>query len=167
VKTGAAGLVAAVVLTAGCGGGVHGSAAVAGGIAGNWTQTITRAELLATHAPDYLQPKNLKLDVGQYRLVLLHGRARLSKHNPISTFHASGTFTVRGDTIAFRWTNAVENDAGSPPDPFCHGGLGCDPPWRLRWSLYRGVLTLRKVPSPGPFQVPPSMWAASWHRAGA
>jgi hypothetical protein len=131
-----------------------------------WTQTLVRAQLLATHAPDYQDPKNLQLDVGHYRLVLRHGRVTLSKRNPISTFRASGTFTVHGDTIAFKWRNAVENDPGSPPDHFCRDGIGCDPPWRLRWSLYRSVLTLRKIPTET-FQVPPSIWAAGWHRTGA
>lgn len=166
MKTSVPVLLGAVALAAGCGGGAaHAPGAAAGGLAGVWTQTIVRAQLLATHAPDYLQARNLQLDVGRYRLVLLHGRARLSKRNPISTFHASGTFTVHGNTIALRWTNAVEHDAGSPPDRFCLGGVGCDPPWRLHWSLYRGVLTLRKVPTEK-FGVPPAIWAAPWRRAG-
>jgi hypothetical protein len=158
-----AALLAVLVLMAGCGGG---AAAANSRLDGVWTQTVVRAQLLATHAPDYLQPQNLKLDAGRYRLVLSHGRATLSKRNPISTFHSSGTFTVHGNTMAFRWTNAVEHDLGSPPDRFCSAGSGCDPPWRLRWSLYRGVLTFSPLSRSGStFEVPPSIRAAPWRRA--
>jgi hypothetical protein len=154
-----AALLAVLVLAAGCGGG---AAAATGRLDGVWTQTVVRAQLLATHAPDYLQPQNLKLDAGRYRLVLSRGHATLSKRNPISTYHSSGTFTVHGTTIAFRWTNSVEHDKGSPPDHYpC-----CDPPWRLRWSLYRGTLTFSPLSRSGStFEVPPAIRAAPWRRA--
>jgi hypothetical protein len=164
VRPAVAVLVGAIVLVAGCGCGVaHGNSSAGAGPAGVWTHTIVRSQLLATHSPDYLQPENLKLDVGRYRLTLSQGHGRLSKWNPISTFEASGTFTVHGDTIAFRWSHAVEHDAPNPPDPFCVHGAGCDPPWRLRWSLYRGMLTLSRVPD-STFQVPPAIWATAWQR---
>jgi hypothetical protein len=162
VKRASGGLVVAVVLAAGCGGGGGPQRTGAGaGLAGVWTHTVGRAQLLATHSPDYLDARNLQLDVGRYRLVLLRGHVTLSKRNPISTFHASGTFTVHGHTIAFRFTNAFEHDAGSRPDRSC-----CDPPWHMRWSLYRQELTLRQLPGSS-FEIPPALWATAWRHPGA
>jgi hypothetical protein len=153
-------LIGVVIAAAGCGGGAEqGTLSAGGGLSGVWTHTLVRTQLVATRAPDYLQPKNLKLDVGRYRLVLVNGHATLSKHNAISTFRASGTYTVHGDTIALAWTRAVERDYRDPPDSSC-----CDPPWRLRWSLYRGALTLQQVQHWSTFEVPPAIWAASWRR---
>ena len=164
MKTTVVALVGVIVLAAACGsGGSRTTGRAPAGLDGVWTHTLVRSQLLATHSTDYLQPQNLKLDAGRYRLTLSRGHAKLSKRNPISTFRASGAFVVQGDTIAFHWTNAVEHDAPNPPDPFCARGAGCDPPWRLHWSLYRGMLTLSRVPG-SKFQVPPAIWATAWQR---
>lgn len=114
--------------------------------------SVTRAQLLASGAYDQAPTdQDLELDVGDYRLVLDHGRVSWSHHGPTEDVHSSGVFTVRGELLTLRFT--AGHDAGDPPSIY-------------RWSIYRGVLTLRKAPGKLAKYSVPNPTFAPWHRVG-
>jgi TRAP-type C4-dicarboxylate transport system substrate-binding protein len=78
------------------------------------------------------------VDAGHYRMVLRRGRALA-----IRPWRNSGTFSVRGDTVFFRF---VDGD-----------GV-------YRWNVFRDTLTLRYIP--GRKRGAPNPTFAPWHRVG-
>jgi TRAP-type C4-dicarboxylate transport system substrate-binding protein len=78
------------------------------------------------------------VDAGHYRMVLRRGRALA-----IRPWRNSGTFSVRGDTVFFRF---VDGD-----------GV-------YRWNVFRDTLTLRDIP--GRKRGAPNPTFAPWHRVG-
>jgi TRAP-type transport system periplasmic protein len=102
-------------------------------IAGRYTATVTRAELLDNPAFEYGEdnPGNY----GKYRLELRDGRWTLI--NLSIDYTSGGTYTVDASTITLR--------------PATTGEV-----FVFRWSLYRGALTFTKVSAgPTPFVVHP------------
>jgi TRAP-type C4-dicarboxylate transport system substrate-binding protein len=105
-------------------------------IAGRYTATVTRAELLGN--PTFESGEDNPGNHGRYRLELRDGRWALINFSIHYT--SGGTFTVDADTITLR-----------PDTPDTTGEV-----FVFRWSLYRGALTLTKVsPGPTPFVVHP------------
>jgi hypothetical protein len=105
-------------------------------IAGRYTATVTRPELLAS--PTFEPGEDNVGNYGRYRLELRDGRWTLI--NLSIDYTSGGTYTVDADTITLR---------PDTPDPT--GEV-----FEYRWSLYRGALTLTQVrPSPTPFVVHP------------
>jgi TRAP-type C4-dicarboxylate transport system substrate-binding protein len=102
-------------------------------IAGRYTATVTRAELLKNPAFEYGEdnPGNY----GRYQLELRDGRWKLINFS--IDYTSGGTYTVDASTITLR--------------PATTGEV-----FVFRWSLYRGALTFTKVsPGPTPFVVHP------------
>jgi hypothetical protein len=98
---------------------------------GTWEMTASLAQAPA-------------IDAGHYRMVLRRGRVRSSFASPGSSgWHHTGIFTLRGDTIRFRY-----------PD----GEAGI-----YRWNLFRESLTLRKVAG---VAEAPNPTFAPWTRVG-
>ena len=86
-----------------------------------------------------------EIDAGHYRMVLRRGRVRSSFTSPGSSgWRTTGTFSVRGDEIRFRYA-----DGG--------GAI-------YRWNLFRGTLTFRKAPG---VAEPANPTFAPWARVGA
>jgi TRAP-type C4-dicarboxylate transport system substrate-binding protein len=108
---------------------------------GSWEMTASLAQVMAaTHVPR----ADAEIDVGRYRMVLKRGRVSASVLYSESTSHNKGVFTVRGDTVEFRF-------------PDGEGGI-------YRWNVYRGALTLRYVP--GNKKGAPNPTFAPWRRVG-
>lgn len=91
---------------------------------GTWEMTASRA-------------RAGELDAGRYRMILSRGRVVA-----IAPFPDTGTFTIRGDTVVFR---------------FADGEFGV-----YRWNVYRDSLTLSYIP--GAEEGPPNPTYAPWHR---
>jgi TRAP-type C4-dicarboxylate transport system substrate-binding protein len=81
-----------------------------------------------------------EIDAGRYRMILRRGRLRA-----IRPWKNTGTFTVRGDIVAFRSSD---------------GEYGV-----YRWNLFRDTLTLHYVP--GREEGAPNPTFAPWHRVGS
>ena len=116
---------------------------------GAWQMSVTRGDLIGNAAYDAGHPtaEDLRLDQGVYRLVLHRGHAWSSIRRNALDQHETGSFTVRGGTVQFHWSNG--NDAGETHT--------------YRWSIYRGLLTFRRAPAGYPF-APPNPLFAPWHR---
>jgi TRAP-type C4-dicarboxylate transport system substrate-binding protein len=95
-------------------------------IAGRYTATVTRAELLA--APTFTPGEDNIGNHGSYRLELRDGRWTVTNFSANGS--AGGTYTVDAKSLTLR-------------------PAGTGEVWAFRWSLYRGALTLTMV-SPGP-----------------
>ncbi len=113
---------------------------------GRWEMSVRHGDLVGNPAYGHHTPtaEDLRLDEGRYRLVLRDGRVTWSLLGPATQSYSTGVFAVRGGTIVFRMTGG--HDAG-------------DPPWTYRWSIYRDVLTLRRVG-----ESIPNPAFAPWHR---
>jgi TRAP-type transport system periplasmic protein len=121
---------AALVIPGGCSGSAPGPAPGNGSPAGGtkttqvtpldgvWEVSYTRAEYVAAHPdPSEVAPENY----GSFTLTLRRGDySSGAQRGP----QASGTYVVRGDTIAFHQGQAI---------------------WRYRWSVYRQTLTFKKL----------------------
>lgn len=123
---------------------------------GAWEMSVGRGDLLGNPAYKVLSdsavhptPEDLRLDVGDYRLVLHSGHAWFGHRSSAEVAHETGVYTVRGAIVQFRWLNG--NDAGETHT--------------YRWSIYRGLLTFRRPPA-GYQSGPPNPIFAPWHHVG-
>lgn len=93
---------------------------------GVWEVTYTRAEYAAAHPdPSEMVPENY----GSFTLTLHRGSFSFTRPGARPGPQTSGTYAVRGDTIAFYQGPAV---------------------WRYKWSVYRQALTFKKLGGQAP-----------------
>ena len=122
---------------------------------GVWELSVARGQLIGNPAykalPEAGHPndEDLRLDVGDYRLVLRHGRAWFGHRSAAEKVHETGVFSVRGGVVQFHWKNG--NDMGETHT--------------YEWSVYRGLLTFSRPPA-GYRSGPPNPMFAPWHRVG-
>ena len=129
-------------------------AAKAGILDGVYQFTSTPADLRAAGAqPSEVIPENY----GAYTIVVDRGRFALAQQNTQACTWEYGTITVKGGTLQL----LIINGGGLAPT----GALAKPGElWTYRWSLYRDVLTLRRVT--GAVSPTPTM-ARAWRRVSA
>jgi len=128
--------------------------AKAGLLDGVYQFTSTPADLRAAGAqPSEVIPENY----GAYTIVVDRGRFALAQQNTQACTWEYGTITVKGGTLQL----LIINGGGLAPT----GALAKPGElWTYRWSLYRDVLTLRRVT--GAVSPTPTM-ARAWRRVSA
>jgi TRAP-type C4-dicarboxylate transport system substrate-binding protein len=82
---------------------------------------------------------------GEFTLTFDHGRVTLTQRNDVTSGSTSGTYTINGKAITLRFTE----------------GANAGETFAARWSLYRDVLTFKRLGElPTPYLVKP------WRRVG-
>jgi len=106
---------------------------------GTWTASFTKAELAATPQVDASEVNDENW--GDFSMTFANGRVSYTQRNPVADSGASGTFTVKDDSVTM-----VYDQGSNAGETFV-----------LRWSVYKNTLTLRRDDSlgvgPTPFLV--------------
>ena len=85
---------------------------------------------------------------GDFTLTFDHGRVTFTQQNDVASSSTSGTYTINGKAITFRFTE----------------GVNASETFAAHWNLYRDVLTFKRDDSLG--ELPTSYLVKPWRRAG-
>jgi TRAP-type C4-dicarboxylate transport system substrate-binding protein len=113
-------------------------------IDGVWTTSFTKDELVSS---PFLYDGGEVNDGnwGDFELTMDRGRVRFTQHNALESYATTGTFSVDGDVVTYRYEtggNALET-------------------FTMRWSLFQGTLSFQRDGiTPTPYLVKP------WTKAG-
>jgi TRAP-type C4-dicarboxylate transport system substrate-binding protein len=115
-------------------------------LVGSWQANVTRHRYFAAHP---LPLEEDKLNWGPQTLQLKpDGRFSYINQRFPTKLAGFGVYDVNGQELDFHAAGSSEQGGGET--------------WRMRWNLYRGVLTLRRV---GSGRSPTALIATAWHSA--
>ena len=80
---------------------------------------------------------------GDFTLTFDHGRVTFTQQNDVASSSTSGTYTINGKAITFRFTE----------------GVNASETFAAHWSLYRDVLTFKRLG-----ELPTSYLVKPWRR---
>jgi hypothetical protein len=98
---------------------------------GTWTTSFTKAELTAAPLMDKGEINDENW--GDITMTFGNGRVSYSQKNSLASSGASGTFTVKDDTVTMAYDQ----------------GTNIGETFAFRWSVYKNTLTLRRDESIG------------------
>ena len=106
-------------------------------LVGTWTTSFTKAEF-----------DSADREAGEELPSRSEARLTIRANGRFVYYGTPGTYVIQGDRITFDPEGSLEEGAGEE--------------WRLRWSLFRGALTFRRIahPTPTPFVINP------WRKVG-